>query len=417
VPLCNIKKSLDWVTGGDLSGLVLPKYSRLLWYAIVMVTMMKKAVLIFASMALLAQVVAQVSPPTPSKTAPKPAVPPRVILQQDIAETSVSEWQAVGGEGGKIEFAKGVFTGGGDALAMSYPIAKGKPAVLFVKGFGDKALQGTNTLKLSLRASETATYAVTLDEVGGGNWATMVHLEKDTWQEVVLPISEFILTEGPNDRPDGNGRLDIERVQSLSLVNMRSILGQVASPFLELLFAQKPGTQTLYLARLVATDATNISTLDGLNLPQIGWFPAGETKLSLTPTATSPLKSKSLRVGYTVGGGQVGVLFRRVRKGSLTASTGIGWNIASENATTLTCQVEDSEGGKFKTEVKVSGDKTPGTTTVKWSQFTPADDSKSKREKPDPAKITQIAFIDITGFTEGASKTHTLWLSGLAVTK
>jgi hypothetical protein len=232
-----------------------------------------------------------------------------------------------------------------------------------------------------------------------------------------LPKSEFILTKGPNDRPDGNGRLDMERVQGISLVNMRSILGQAANPLIEMLFAQKPGTQTLQLARLVATDATNIYTLDGLNLPQIGWFPAGETKLSLTPTTTSPLKSKSLRIGYSVGGGQVGVLFRRITKGSLAASTGIGWNIASENATTLTFQVEDSEGGKFKTEVKVTGGKAPSTTTVKWSQFTPADDSKTKREKPDPAKITQIAFIDITGFTEGAKANHTLWLSGLAITK
>jgi hypothetical protein len=377
---------------------------------------MMKTLIFFISTVVLAQVAAQVAPTAPPKT-PLPPKEIKTILQQDFAEASVGEWQAVGGEGGKIAFAKGAFTGGGDAFALSYPVGKGKPAVLFVRGFGDKALQGVTTLAFSLRASETGTYAVTLDEAGGGNWATMVHLEKDAWQEVLLPVKEFILTEGPNDRPDGNGRLDMERVQSVSLVNMRSILGQTANPLIEMLFAQKPGTYTLNLGRLSATDAAGASTLDGLNLPQVGWFPAGETKLSLAPASTSPLKSKSLRIGYSVGGGQVGVLFRRVAKGSLAASTGLGWNIASENATTLTFQVEDSEGGKFKTEVKVSGGKNPGTTTVKWSQFTPADDSKSKREKPDPAKITQVAFIDITGFTEGAKATHTLWLSGLAVTK
>jgi hypothetical protein len=271
-----------------------------------------------------------------------------------------------------------------------------------------------NVARFEVRTDGPRTLAVALDEKEGGRWIALVATPKNDWQKVELSAADFALSTGDNEPKDPNGKLDLPKVQSLSVLDMDTLFVRDKSPVAQIFFPDAIAGPRILTLREVSFSASAPAApgLDGLGRPQAGWLPVGG--LRVKRTATSPLGGAALEATYRSGANRVGGMMRPLPPRALASKTALTLSLASEKAATFRLQLEDDRGAKWDIPISVPGEKKKKAVRLALADWTPSQDTKDPDAKFDVARIKQLGLIDASGLAGAETTENTLWLSGLS---
>lgn len=341
------------------------------------------------------------------------------LIKQTFEEDD-GAWQMFG-NGGKISVtheATHVHEGKA-ALQFDYNVKKGEMSALMLPTPAGK-LTKAKSFRFFVQADTTSPLAIVLQEHDGGRYMANFVAPKEKWQPVELSISDFILSEDMNDPKDPNFKLDLDQVEGIGITDIGQMFAQTDNEaFLKLLNLQT-GPHTLYLDDFAVSEealpsvftgsATDVR-LDTFARPQVGWMGVGNVKLSLA--TGKPLESRGLQADYHQAPMTVVGFVRRIPRGRVNGTTKLAFDVAALKATKMLVQVEEKGGGKYNSVIDVPGGKVPTAMSLPFSEFKVADDSHDTNDKLDLDMVTQVLFMDLSGFLEMVDQDNTVWISPL----
>jgi hypothetical protein len=297
-------------------------------------------------------------------------------------------------------------------LRFDYKLADDGPIFISLAlggGFGE-----AKSVKLELRTDGHRTVAIALEEKQGGRWMSIVALPKDGWQKIELAEADFSPATDKNDPQDPNGKLDLPKVQSLTLFDMDAFFIKDKSPVAQLLFPDAiAGPRTLSVRSAAFSPAAPAAPgLDGLARPQASWLPVGG--LRVKRVESSPLDGPAIEAKYRTGAMRVGGLIRPLPPGALVGKKALLLNVASEKPARLRLQLEDDRGAKWDVPLDIPGEKKKKSVRLALSDWVPSQDSKDPDVKFDLARMKNLSLSDLNGLSSGAPTENTLWLGGLS---
>lgn len=339
-------------------------------------------------------------------------------------EADVQKWQAVGNALSTATLKHttepaNVHSGAG-ALQYSYPIKEGEKSGAFVT-LRIAFLTKMKTLRLWVKPDHNTIIAVLLQERDGGRYSGFAYVKADKWNETAFAPEDFILDTGLDAPKDPNGKMDLEKIDSLAITDYSQWLaGGGKGALQEKLFPYRHGEHTLYVDDIEAlTDVMPELTpkkgsdtiLDSFERPQPSWIPLGSVK-ALGIESNKPLIGKSLKIEYQVTPDMFGAVTKNLTGSFFTKDDKIGLTVASVKPIRLLIQVEDKNGGRYNTTFNLTGDMEARELTIAWKELTIAPDSKTKLSL-DPTKIVRVFFMDITGALDMVTQENTLWINSL----
>lgn len=325
------------------------------------------------------------------------------------------DWTVMGEDARLAATREGSAAPGGRAgVEYRYRVGKGLVSLL-VLPVPRGRLDGAAGIRFSARASHLAALSLSVEEQGGGRWTTSVTLREDRWQDVQIAFSDLVLAVGGDAPADANGRLDLERVQRISVVDMGAMLSS-ASPKMMQLFGIDAGERRLLIANF-GVDSSPVASggdrIDGFDRATAPWsvFGAADAQLG----TESPLRQPGLVIAYRKGKGRVMSAIRQIAVGSLAEGSAIEVVAASRIETTLMLKVEQQDGGKYEASFKLPAGGALQTVQLRAKDFKRSDDSSSKAGQPDWPRVSNLILLDIGGlFTAGND--NQIWLQSVAAT-
>lgn len=332
-------------------------------------------------------------------------------------ETTTEGWNAMGDNAhlSITNDAANVKSGKG-ALKYEYKLAKGEMDILMLPT-PSQALAKMKSLHFSIKSDHTAPFIMSLSEKDGGRYNAVFTVSANKWQTVELAASDFVLAEDKNDPKDPDGKLDLEQVENIGIVDLGMFFAQADNPEMAALFGIKLGACTAYFDDFVVTNEPLLpssSTLNGdfhvdtFARPQSSWVGIGV--LGVSVASGKPLEGKGIKIDYHQTPMKPAGVFRSIQKGKLTGATKLVFDAASTRAATLVIQVEEVSGGKYNTTIMVPAGGVAKTYELAFSNFNAAEDSKDDNGKLDLDQVKQILVLDASGFLESADSDNTLWL-------
>lgn len=348
--------------------------------------------------------------------------PPPPLLRQTFKD-GPEGWVGMG-EGAKLSVSHdpAIALVGAGALKFDYSIAKNTFGALSLTTPLDSWTKA-KSFKFRIRSDSNALVAVTLQEQDGGRYTSIIQVPKETWQSVELSTADFILGQDPNDPKDPDGKLDMDKVTGLSVLDIAEFLVSTDNAMLTSLFDFKQGPHTLYVDSFtVGTEpiaSSMVSAGDTVVLetflhPQLNWISLGGMKLGRTEG--KPMEGVALKADYHQTPGKPAVLNRPLQSWVFTGSKTLSFDIASAQPAVLIVQLEQVDGGKYNMTVEVPGGSAPMHKKLLLDGFARADDSTDKDTKLHLGLIKSIAVIDISGMLNQADKDNTLWINHLSAT-
>lgn len=296
-------------------------------------------------------------------------------------------------------------------LHFEYMVSKTNLSAL-VRPLEPEALKGAQRVHFSLKTDTDTTLAIMLQEKGGGRFTAVASISKNLWQEIDLAPTDFSLGKDKNDPVDANGKLDMEKVESVTVVDLHVFFLKAEGPAASMFFPGiVMGPRELWMREFaITTTPLPVTTLDGLARPQIGWIGVGGLALQ-RPATGSPLPGRALEASYAVAPGKIAGLLRALPVGALAEKTSLNLTVAAQKSVNLMIQLEDDQEGKFNFMVEVPGLRAVRKLSLALSDFKPA--NESKRDKIDLARVKQVLILDISGLLESVEQNNTLWLANL----
>jgi hypothetical protein len=339
------------------------------------------------------------------QVAPPAQVAPQPPIQLHRFTTSDEGWLGLG------DIAKvSRVSSPRSAIEFGYTVDK-RNLNLLVRPFEPGALAGAQRLRFVLKTDTDTPIAIIVEEKEGGRWTAVASVPKETWQTIELAPSDFTLARDSGDPVDTNGKLDVDKISGVSILDLHQFFVRAESPALQMFVPVTPGPRTLWLSEFLAdSKVLPLNTLDGLTRPQLGWMAVAGLTLKRA-TVGSPLSLPALEASYSVAPTKVGGMLRPLPTGALTGKLSLNFTAAVLKSTTLLVQLEDELGGKANATVEIPGVRVPKKVTLALSDFKPSDDSK--RDKLDLSRVKQVLILDISGLTESVEQANTLWLANL----
>ena len=349
------------------------------------------------------------------------APPPKKPLLQTTFAGSDDGWTTLGAK------ARARVAADADrkALRFEYAVEKGDVSLLLLP-VGPTEIAGAKSFRFSVRADQSTTLALVLQEQGGGRWLAAFHAPGGKWQEVALADADFTLSEGKNDPNDDNRALDMEKVEAIGLADLTQLFVQSGDAALATLFGAKSGERSLLLGTFTveavapAHAGTRAATsyLDAFAAPQLGWMGIGGGAALARAPAGKPLTEPGLQVGYRREAGKLAGALRPVslpQRARLARSGGITVTLASERPAQVLVQLEEKGGGKYNTLVAVPGGKEANMVKLLFTDFKPAQDSKDTNGRLDPEDVNNLFFLDVSALLDAGAGgvENTLWIGGL----
>lgn len=302
--------------------------------------------------------------------------------------------------------------GGRPAIEYRYRVGQGLLSLLVLPLSSD-ALVDTSGLSFSARADHLTSLTLSLEEQGGGRWTAAVTLSANRWQEVRLPFKDLVLAAGGDAPADANGRLDLDRVQRIAIVDTGAMLASGSSKMMQL-FGMDTGERRLLIAAFgIAASGMPApgSRLDGFDRANAPWSVFGATDARLA--AEPPLRLNGLVIDYRKARGRVMSAIRQLSPGTLDGAAGIEVAAASRLETTLVLKVEQADGGRFEASFALPAGSTLRTVQMDSTAFKRSDDSSTQASRPQWASVTSLNLLDVGGLFSAGSDNR-LWLQTVA---
>lgn len=312
---------------------------------------------------------------------------------------------------------------GEGALKFGYGVSKGEiNALAFPVQLG--TITRAKSIKFRVRTDTTTVMAVMLQEQDGGRYVATFLAPKDAWQPIELATEDFKLSDGKDDPKDPDGKLDMDRVSGITVVDLAEMFAQSDNTALNTLIGVRSGSHTLYVDDFtVGVDPipTTVSTangevtLDTFAHPQLAWFGIGG--MVLERSTGKPLDGMALKCVYHQTPNQISALVHGIAAGTLTGTRSLSMDFASIQPCKLLVQLEETDGEKFNALIDLPGGSEPKNINLPFSAFKVADDSTDPNGKLDVAKVKTLLVIDSSGPLQQADHDNTLWLNQVVAHK
>ena len=354
-------------------------------------------------------------------------------LLLDTFEMDVNGWSALGphasvgttNESSKVKNGK-------NALAFNYridtaPPAPGEPPVdALVRPVHEGQLTGARSISFWVRSDASAPLALALTEHNGGRYTASLWVAKNQWQHVVLAPEDFTLGDGKDDPKDPDGKLDMDQVESIALINLHAFvaLSLKETPVNATLFPLQNGPRALWLDDFsvsrapVVFDAPAPRTsegekgglwVDALRRDTPAWMPLGTVEMKTD--AMAPTTGRALRLDYTRQPGKITAALRDIHATDLSAYDHLEFDIAAAKAGKILLVLEEKTGARYQTILDVEGSSVSSRKAIYFANLAVADDGpKDANGKLDLDQIKNISFVDVTAFLDMMTQPNTLWI-------
>jgi hypothetical protein len=262
-------------------------------------------------------------------------------------------------------------------------------------------------LRFRVKASADLPLAVVLSErkPGGGNYTALLWAPANSWQQVELTPADFSTGDGPNDPVDADGKLDLDQVEGIGILDVAQLfLAKAGNPDAPFAINRATGSRTIEIADLdvIAGDGTAPSrSIDGFDRGFLEWITMGGVKLQTAPKA-NPLGGPAMQMVASGEDGKFGLAIRRVTNLNLAQAQRMVFDVASENDTTLVISLEVKGGKRFNQTVYPAGKREILHVRVKLADF-------EGDGVFDPAHWKSITIAEASG------QPNTLWIARMGV--
>ncbi|BCM90707.1 hypothetical protein IAD21_02567 [Abditibacteriota bacterium] len=354
---------------------------------------------------------------TISSVQAQPPQLPEPLYEQSF-EQDAGTWLSTGGDAKvSMERAPENVKVGESALRFDYKVAPG-PISILISPLAPRSLDTLQAISFWVKVNHNASLAFALQEQGGGRFGTVFSVAKDQWQHVEIAPQELVLQLDKDSPKDDDGKLDLDKVEGMALLDFNQMIAQLAAdpnnPLIQLLGIET-GPRTLYLDGVVFSSkplspALPSSTLlDDFTRPQAEWLSVGGATLK-NIKGDAP-ETNALQVDYTQAAGRVAAFAKLLPPGVLVDKSKLSFKLASKRHATLIVQLEEKSGGKYNANFEVAGDALATEKNLDFTDFEPADDSKDDNNRLDLGQVKQILFIDASGLLGMGEGENTIWLN------
>ena len=320
-----------------------------------------------------------------------------VLLRQTF-ETDTAGWAALG-PGAAVHATN-------HALSLTYEPRPKQITAAFLPA--SPAFARMQRIRFRARSDYDTALAVVLSEKEpGGRYIASFWAPANTWQEIELTPADFVVTDGPGDPVDADGKLDTDSLQGIGIFDLAEFFAALPdSPEFPVAINRPSGTHTILLEdfRLLSSSRQRpgAGVIDAFDRDFLQWITLGGMDLKLS-YAGNPLETRALQAKYQQAEGQFGLLLRPLSNFDLSQATRLAFDIASEHESTLVISLELKQGGRYNLTIYPPGGREPFHVNLKLSDF-------EGPGKLDPAKLKSLGITDITVASGGAPATNMIWI-------
>ena len=338
------------------------------------------------------------------------AAPP--LLTQDFEQDDTG-WVVFGGDG-KIQVTHdpALVKNGKGTMEFRYESSGTKPALAVLPV--QKPLTGTKSLKLWVKSDADTAAAIALVEKDGGRYDANFWLEANTWQRVELTPDDFILATGPHDPKDPDGKLDLDQLQAIALLDASQLfataLGDAAA---HIAVEDRSGTHTMWVDDFEVSSTTPAwyapqprFLIDGFRAPQVNWITMGGANLKIESGKTLRIDCKQMPDHFVIATHMLPPM-------DLKSATHIAFDIAADKPAHLVFVLQEksdtSEGPRYHADVEVDGGGQPKHRELALSGFELDDNGPPDPDhKLDLDKLKMFSIVNVTGAYTGEDSINTI---------
>lgn len=341
-----------------------------------------------------------------------------LALAQERLDTAA--WTAMG-QGGNVHVH-------GEAMEFTYQLGTSRfsAAVLPVTS----GLEGVGRIRFRAKADHDTAIALSLSEKkpGGGDYTAWFWAPADRWQQIELTPADFILNDGPKDPVDSDGKLDLDQVVGVGLLDVGYFFSMAAkNPNFPIAVARSSGEHTLLVEslQLLSGESARASvgvedaiTIDAFERGFLQWVTLGGMNLRLSET-DNPLGVQSMEASYEQSEGPYPILVRRLANLDLAKARRLVFDVASEREATLVVSLElkkpgSSQGPRYNATIFAPEGRKMFHVNVRLSDFEPdANSREASLTKLEPSRLKSLAITDITVASGGEGGANTIWIGNV----
>jgi hypothetical protein len=334
-----------------------------------------------------------------------------VLVHQDF-ETAATGWFALGAAGGSVRVAHqpGETHSGNSALAFTYEVKPGRTSVAVMPA--SSAMARMQRLRFWVKTDRDTAVAVLLSETqpGGGNYTAWFWSPANAWRQIDLTPTDFVLSDGPQDPKDADGKLDLDQLQGVGLLDLASF------------FPAPPGQPAQAAPRTMWIDdfealggpapaEASAMRIDNFDRGFLPWITTGVMDLKLAPAdnqADNPLHEPALEASYEQRDNPLPMLLRRIANYDLAKAARLDFDVASDEETTLVIALElkqpgAAQGPRFTLPIFPPGKREVFHVSVKLEDF-------QGQGKLDPAQLKTLIVTDLAAAGDGAGTHNRIWI-------
>lgn len=333
------------------------------------------------------------------------------ILLEHTFQKDTSGWIAMG-QGGTVSLANG-------ALTLTYQLGTKQfaAAVLPIPS----GLARMQRIKFRAKTDHDTAVGVLLSErkPGGGNYSAWFWAPANVTQQIEFTPADFAVSDGPNDPVDPDGKLDLDQVEGIAIVDFAYFLSALPqNANFPVRLNRSSGSHTLLLENFrVLSSApqqkpSSPALIDDFSRGFVEWITLGDMDLKLS-VASNPLGMPALQATYEESQGQYALLLRRVANLDLSGARRLKFDIASEREVTLAISLEMKKSGstpeaRYNLTIFPPAGRKVFHVNLSLDDF--ERDQNSPAGKLDPSLLKSVAITDISTATSGEGGRNTIWI-------
>jgi hypothetical protein len=318
-----------------------------------------------------------------------------------------------GGKGGSLRVAREAadVKNGTGALAFDYTIGAGMAiAALPLRGVDTAHL---DAIRFWVKTDMPTALAVVLSEKKpGGNYTAICWSTGNTWQQVELKPSDFSLSDGPNDPADPDGKLDVDALENIGLLDMNSFFGARVDPNSPFVVEPHAGKHTLFVDDFElwtgsAYAAKDPLVVDDFSSPQLQWLTRGGAELRA--------ENGGMRAIYQMPEEQSIFLLRNLSHVDLRGKEWLAFDVSSEQPVELIMTFEmrvpgRPQGARYNASIEVEGGGKVNHREVLLSVF---GDGQGELPPIQWDKLKNFSIVDVTAQTQHGTGKNSLWIGNI----
>ncbi len=346
------------------------------------------------------------------------------LIHSDF-EKDEAGWIVYGADSAHIRVTHTDVKTGTGALELDYEASSTKPAALVLPIL--QSLEKMQSVRFWMMADSAEAAAISLNEKTGGRYVALTWLQPHVWQRVELTPEDFILSTNPGDPADPDGKLDLDQIGSIAVLDVSQILNATFDQHgANIAVVTHKGPHKLFI------DDFEVSPerpswfhqrgkfgIDSFNHPQVDWFSLGGPELSVD-TSGKVIAGNAMMASYQQTEEAFVLLAHEIPPSDFTGATHLAFDIASDTDTNILLVLEQRSQGnaRFHAEIEVKGGGQSAHREIALSAF--ALDKQGLSDAAAQLDLTQlksIALLDIAAAYTEQDASNTIRIGNMEFVK